>query len=99
MAGLTAMIGLCAWLLSTCWEIGRAISAPPAVSEYSSQMVGFDLINGVYSTSGTGGTAVLTISAKAQKAALEALDGRKGVVGGIQLQDRRDSLRRFLSHL
>ena len=52
------------------------ISAP-AVSEYSSQMVGFDLINGVYSTSGTGGTAVLTISAKAQKAALEALDGRK----------------------
>lgn len=56
------------------------ISAP-AVSEYSSQMVGFDLINGVYSTSGTGGTAVLTISAKAQKAALEALDGRKGVVG------------------
>ena len=73
------------------------ISAP-AVSEYSSQMVGFDLINGVYSTSGTGGTAVLTINAKAQKAALEALDGRKGG-GGIQLQDRRDSLRRFLSHL
>lgn len=55
------------------------ISAP-AVSEYSSQMVGFDLLNGVYSTSGTGGTAVLTISAKAQEAALEALDGRKGVV-------------------
>ena len=53
----------------------------PAVSQYSSQMVGFDLVNGIYSTSGTGGTAVLTISAEAQKAALEALDGRKGVVG------------------
>lgn len=52
----------------------------PAVSQYSSQMVGFDLVNGIYSTSGTGGTAVLTISAEAQKAALEALDGRKGVV-------------------
>lgn len=55
------------------------ISAP-ALAGYSSEMVGFDLLNGIYSTSGTGGTAVLTISAEAQIAAQEALDGRKGVV-------------------
>lgn len=55
------------------------ISAP-ALAGYSSQMVGFDLLNGVYSTSGTGGTARLTVSAAAQTAAEEALDGRKGVV-------------------
>ena len=60
----------------------------PAVSQYSSQMVGFDLVNGIYSTSGTGGTAVLTISAEAQKAALEALDGRKGVVGVYNYKNR-----------
>ena len=55
------------------------ISAP-ALAGFSSQMVGFDLLNGVYSSDGTGGNAVLTISAQAQIAALEALDGRKGVV-------------------
>lgn len=53
----------------------------PALSEYSSQMVGFDLLNGVYTTNGTGGQATLTISAEAQEAALKALDGRKGTVG------------------
>lgn len=55
------------------------ISAP-ALADFSSQMVGFDLLSGVYSTDGTGGSAVLTISAEVQTAALEALDGRKGVV-------------------
>lgn len=55
------------------------ISAP-ALSGFSSEMVGFDLLNGVYSPNGTGGSAVLTISAKAQIAAQEAMDGRKGVV-------------------
>lgn len=56
------------------------ISAP-ALAGYSSQMVGFDKINGIYSPTGTGGTAVLTLSAQVQKAALEALDGRKGTIG------------------
>lgn len=55
------------------------ISAP-ALSEYSEQMAGYDLINGVYSYGGNGGTATLTLSAKVQEAALEALDGRKGTV-------------------
>lgn len=55
------------------------ISAP-ALAGFSSQMVGFDLLNGVYSLDGTGGSAVLTISAEAQTTALEALDGRKGVI-------------------
>jgi len=44
----------------------------PAVSEHSDQMVGFDLFNGIYSMNGKGGEATLTISASAQKAALEA---------------------------
>lgn len=55
------------------------ISAP-ALAGFSSEMVGFDLVNGVYSTDGSGGNAELTISAEAQLAALDALDGRKGVV-------------------
>lgn len=56
------------------------ISAP-ALAEYSSQMVGYDILNGIYTISGEGGEASLTISAEAQKAALTALDGRKGTVG------------------
>ena len=55
------------------------ISAP-ALSQYGDAMVGFDLLNGVYTTKGIGGSAMLTISAKAQAAAVDALDGRKGVV-------------------
>lgn len=55
------------------------ISAP-ALAGFSSEMVGFDLVNGVYTTDGSGGSAELTISAEAQLAALDALDGRKGVV-------------------
>ena len=55
------------------------ISAP-ALAGYSSEMVGFDLLNGIYSASGTGGTAVLTVSAQAQEAAQEALDGYEGVI-------------------
>lgn len=55
------------------------ISAP-ALAGFSSEMVGFDLLGGIYSRKGTGGTAVLTISAEAQLAAQSALAGRKGVV-------------------
>lgn len=55
------------------------ISAP-ALSHYAKYMSGYDLFNGLYSYSGKGETAVLTLSAAAQTAALEALDGRKGTV-------------------
>lgn len=55
------------------------ISAP-ALAAYSSHMVGFDRFNGLYASSGTGGQAVLTVSAKVQAAALEAMKGKKGVV-------------------
>lgn len=63
------------------WLGDRAgyISAP-AVSHYSENMAGFSLINGLYSYSGTGGKAELTISAEIQKVALEALNGKKGTV-------------------
>lgn len=55
------------------------ISAP-AVPSYSSQIVGFDLLNGLYSYGGAGGVAKLTLSAKVQTVALEALGGYKGTV-------------------
>ncbi len=53
----------------------------PAVASYAAKMAGFDLANGVYNASGEGGTARLTLSAEIQKAALEAMAGRKGTVG------------------
>ena len=52
-----------------------------AVSHYAAEMSGFDLINGLYDVSGTGGKTTLTLSAQVQNAALEALAGRKGTVG------------------
>ena len=57
-----------------------SISAP-ALSYHSSQMVGFDLLNGIYNYAQTGGVAELTLSAKVQMAALEALGDHKGTVG------------------
>ena len=56
------------------------ISAP-AVPHYSSQIVGFDLVNGLYAYGSAGGVAELTLSAKVQTAALEALGNYKGTVG------------------
>ena len=52
-----------------------------AVTNYAAQMSGFDMINGLYSSTGTGGSMTLTLSAQVQNAALKALDGRKGTVG------------------
>lgn len=51
-----------------------------AVSAYAAQMAGFDIVDGVYGASGTGGEAELTLSAKVQNTALEAMAGRKGTV-------------------
>lgn len=56
-----------------------SISAP-AVTYYSKEMAGYDLINGLYSYSGTGGEARLTISTQIQKAALNAMGDYKGTV-------------------
>lgn len=55
------------------------ISAP-AISEYSEEMVGYDILNGLYSYSGTGGEARLTLSSQVQKAALDAMGSYKGTV-------------------
>ena len=52
-----------------------------AVSGYAGAMAGFDRFNGVYDSSGEGGSARLTLSARVQNAALEAMNGRKGTVG------------------
>ena len=52
-----------------------------AVNHYAGQLAGFDLFNGIYDASGEGGQEVLTISAKVQNAALEALGSRKGTIG------------------
>ena len=51
-----------------------------AVSHYAGAMVGFDRINGIYSSEGVGGAAELTLSERIQNVALEAMNGRKGTV-------------------
>ena len=52
----------------------------PALAGYSKEMLGHDLINGIYGLNGTGGKAALSISAPVQLAAQEAMDGRRGVI-------------------
>lgn len=52
----------------------------PALATYSTQIAGYDLLNGVYSYGKTGGVAKMTLSAKAQQTALEALGTYKGTV-------------------
>ena len=52
----------------------------PALATYSSHLAGYELLNGVYSYGKTGATARLTLSGKAQLAALEALGDKKGTV-------------------
>lgn len=51
-----------------------------AVSSHAAEMAGFDPINGIYKADGEGGSIQLTLSAKVQNAALEAMNGRKGTV-------------------
>ncbi len=54
------------------------ISAP-AVSTYAEEIVGYDPINGLYSYSGSG-QARLTLSAKVQMTALQAMGEHKGTI-------------------
>lgn len=56
-----------------------SISAP-ALSHYAKEMAGFDYFNGIYNYGQTGGVAELTLTAKVQTAALEALGNYKGTV-------------------
>ena len=51
-----------------------------AISAYAAELSGFDKIHGIYSNSGTGGIATLTLSARVQNTALQALGDRKGTV-------------------
>ena len=51
-----------------------------AVSNYAAAMAGYDPVNGIYNASGTGGIATLTLSARVQNVALNALNGRKGTI-------------------
>ena len=55
------------------------ISAP-SVTHYAPDMAGFDLLNGLYGYSGTGGEAEMTISGEVQRAALAAMGKKKGTV-------------------
>jgi len=55
------------------------ISAP-ALPYYSSQIAGHDLFNGVYAYGGTGGTVNMSLSAKLQIKALEAIGDYKGTL-------------------
>lgn len=56
-----------------------SISAP-ALSTYSAQMAGYDVLNGVYNYGDNNGLAELTLSAKVQAVALEAMGEYKGTV-------------------
>lgn len=55
------------------------ISAP-AVAYYAKEMTGYDLLNGVYNYGNSAGNATLTLSARVQSVALEAMGDRKGTI-------------------
>lgn len=56
-----------------------SISAP-ALSSYATEILGYDLLNGIYNYGGNGGVVTTTLSSVAQKAALEAMGSYKGTV-------------------
>ena len=56
-----------------------SVSAP-ALSYYATQLAGYNVVSGLYSYAGAGGTAKLTLSAKVQAAALEAMGSYRGTV-------------------
>lgn len=53
----------------------------PALSNYAAELAGFDLLSGIYSYGNTGGIAELTLSARVQTVALEAMGEYKGAIG------------------
>ena len=52
----------------------------PALSNYSAQIAGFDILNGVYNYGDQSAVTKLTLSASAQIAAMEAMGSYKGTV-------------------
>lgn len=52
----------------------------PALTHYTDEILGHDLFNGVYAYGGTGGQITLTLSARVQMAALEAMGDYKGTI-------------------
>lgn len=56
-----------------------SISAP-ALPNYSGQIVDYSILNGLYAYGDTASVCRMTLSAAAQNAALEALQGKKGTV-------------------
>ena len=57
---------------------GNVVSRP--IATYAADMSGYDVVDGVYDFSGTGGTMELTLSVRVQNAAFNAMAGRKGTV-------------------
>lgn len=55
------------------------ISAP-ALSCYSQQIAGFDPVSGLYAFGGTGGRVTMSLSARVQAAAVEAMGSYKGTI-------------------
>lgn len=53
----------------------------PLLSAYADQMIGYNLVNGLYGVKTGNSVAELTMDAVVQKTALEALNGRRGTVG------------------
>ncbi len=51
-----------------------------AVSGYGAELAGFSLLGGIYNSSTEGAEIHLTLSSRAQNAALEAMAGRKGTI-------------------
>jgi peptidoglycan glycosyltransferase len=51
-----------------------------ALSLFSSKLLGYDIISGVYSLSGNGGTVKLAVSSELNEVAYKALNGRSGTV-------------------
>lgn len=58
----------------------RGNISAPALAHYAKEIAGFDPISGVYAYGGTGGRASLTLSARVQAAALEAMGDYKGTI-------------------
>lgn len=52
----------------------------PLLPNFAPQIVGYDILNGVYNYADAAGTVKLSLSANVQKAAQEALGNRKGTV-------------------
>ncbi len=64
----------------------KSFISASALANYAAQMVGYNPFDGVYHASGEGGVATLTLDARIQNAALEAMAGRKGTVAVYNYQ-------------